>query len=100
MGPYVVPVRIDWWTLGIGLVLCLTVTGCITIPQTSASGSGAGAIPEEEGLVVFTAISAGYEHTCGVRMDGILDCWGSNEYGQATPPEGTFATVRIGKAHV
>lgn len=98
VGPYVVPVRVGW-ALGVGLVLCLTVTGCVTMPQTPASELGADAMPEEEGFVAFTAVSAGHEHTCGVRTDGTLACWGWNEYGQAAPPEGTFATVSAGRGH-
>ena len=31
-------------------------------------------------------VSAGSAHTCGVRRDGSVVCWGWDEYGQATPP--------------
>jgi len=34
-------------------------------------------------------VSAGGQHTCGVRTDGTLACWGQNDYGQATPPTST-----------
>ena len=35
------------------------------------------------------AISSGREHTCGIRRnDSAVVCWGSDEYGQASPPEG------------
>lgn len=30
----------------------------------------------------WTSIAAGGEHTCGVKSDGSLWCWGNNEYGQ------------------
>ena len=36
--------------------------------------------------VVFTAITAGRGHTCGLRTDGTAICWGQNDYGQADPP--------------
>ena len=36
----------------------------------------------------FTAIDAGAAHTCGLRGDGSAVCWGNNDTGQATPPEG------------
>ena len=47
----------------------------------------------------FTQVSAGYLHTCGVRTDGTLACWGSNSDGQATPPDGTFSQVSAGGFH-
>ena len=36
----------------------------------------------------FVSVSAGAIHTCGVRGDGSVACWGSNGSGQATPPAG------------
>ena len=39
--------------------------------------------PEDE---QFTAIDAGSHHTCGLRNDGGISCWGYNHLGQATPP--------------
>ena len=34
----------------------------------------------------FESVSAGGEHTCGVRSDGSVACWGADYLGQATPP--------------
>ncbi len=34
----------------------------------------------------FSAISAGYGHTCGLRTDGSPVCWGWTKRGQAEPP--------------
>ncbi len=34
----------------------------------------------------FTEITAGFGHTCGIRQDGGISCWGNNNEGQATPP--------------
>ena len=36
--------------------------------------------------VVQSTISAGSAHTCGVRTDGTLACWGANDFGRAPPP--------------
>jgi hypothetical protein len=47
----------------------------------------------------FTQVSAGCFHTCGVKADGTLACWGRNEDGQATPPAGTFIQVSAGIRH-
>ena len=35
----------------------------------------------------YKAVSIGHEHTCAVRSDGTAECWGSNERGQASPPD-------------
>ncbi|MEZ5590757.1 MAG: RCC1 domain-containing protein [Gammaproteobacteria bacterium] len=35
----------------------------------------------------------GKGHSCGVRNDGSIQCWGWNGFGQATPPEGEFTKV-------
>jgi len=47
----------------------------------------------------FVSISAGEEHTCGVKTDGSVACWGNNDDGQATPPSGSFASVGSGDDH-
>ena len=47
----------------------------------------------------FTQVSAGYEHTCGIRSAGDVACWGRNDYGQSTPPSGTFTQVDAGAYH-
>ena len=47
----------------------------------------------------FVSVSAGASHTCGVRSDGSVACWGSGYYGQATPPAGSFVSVSAGGDH-
>ena len=44
----------------------------------------------------FTAISSGGLHACGLRVDGSVACWGSNDRGQIAPPEGSFAAISSG----
>ena len=43
--------------------------------------------------VIASAAEAAYWHTCGVRSDGTVDCWGFDDFGQATPPTGEFIQV-------
>ena len=40
---------------------------------------------------VFSQVSAGRDHTCGVRADGAVACWGDNGDGQSSPPPVTCA---------
>ena len=53
----------------------------------------------------FVSVSAATSHTCGVRRDGSVQCWGSNEdpdgewLGQATPSAGEFDSVSAGFWH-
>ena len=41
----------------------------------------------------------GDDYTCGVRADGSAACWGYDEVGEATPPDGEFASVSAGHHH-
>ena len=41
-------------------------------------------------------ISAGWQHSCGIREDGTAVCWGNNNYGQVDAPSGTFTTISAG----
>ena len=47
----------------------------------------------------FVSLAVGREHACGVRESGELSCWGSNAFGQASPPRGEFREVSAGGAH-
>ena len=47
---------------------------------------------------LFQSVDAA-AHTCGLKTDGTVVCWGENIYGQATPPDGTFSLVSAGGLH-
>ncbi|MYI57770.1 MAG: hypothetical protein F4098_03760, partial [Acidimicrobiaceae bacterium] len=34
----------------------------------------------------FKAVSAGGTHSCGLRTDNTITCWGGNRYGQSNAP--------------
>ena len=51
------------------------------------------------GSASFTEVSAGGAHSCGLRSDGSLVCWGDNSSGQAVAPSGSFSQVSAGSGH-
>ena len=55
--------------------------------------------PPEDATPGFTAISAGGLHTCAIRTNGEIACWGWNEYGQTDAPDGSFRAVSTGHWH-
>ena len=47
----------------------------------------------------YQTVSAGSQHSCAIRADDTIACWGNNEYGQADAPAGSFKTVSFGSSH-
>ena len=47
----------------------------------------------------YTAISAGNLHSCAIRSDGSVICWGSGDAGQTGAPDGTYKAVSTGNQH-
>ena len=44
-------------------------------------------------------VTAGGAHTCGLRTDATITCWGRNREGQVDAPDGTFTAVTAGWWH-
>lgn len=44
---------------------------------------------EVSGVSDFVAVEAGYQFTCGIRLDGSVMCWGDDTYGQSGGPTTT-----------
>src|SRR6185369_10165401 len=58
------------------------------------------AAPLAGGGILIENLSAGSYHTCWLKDNGTLVCWGRDDYGQATPPDGmSFIQVSAGHLH-
>ena len=53
----------------------------------------------EQGYRQYVTVSAGGHHTCGILEGGQAACWGDNDYGQASPPDGKFIAISGGRLH-
>ena len=51
------------------------------------------------GAATISAVSAGSGHSCGLRSDGTITCWGVNNEGQAEAPGGVYSAVSAGWEH-
>ena len=47
----------------------------------------------------FISVSAGSFHSCGVRTDNTVHCWGADDSGQSSAPSGQFISVSAGGGH-
>ena len=47
----------------------------------------------------FTAIATNEYHSCGIRIDKSVECWGSNYIEPLSAPTGTFTSVTVGLFH-
>jgi hypothetical protein len=48
----------------------------------------------------FEQVGVGYQHACGVRPTGAVECWGSNSWGESTPPTNlSFSSVSANYQH-
>ena len=61
--------------------------------RTAAGGSPADTSP------TFAWVSAGNRHSCGVRTNGMVTCWGTLFGGQLDAPSGSFTEVSAGRWH-
>jgi hypothetical protein len=97
----------------------LTATGaayCWGVNSSGQLGTGGTSGPQDTpvpvaGGLVFTQLSGGWEHTCGLTGDGTAYCWGKSTYGElgngagsasATPvaiTERRFTTIGAGFYH-
>ena len=64
-----------------------------------ASGALSRLVGEATAKSGFASVSVAEFHSCGVRNDGAVVCWGPDYYGEATPPWGEFSSVSAGQEY-
>ena len=81
------------WVAAVGaLASCLLLAGSLGAGSANASRATA-----SQGH--FKAVTAGGEHTCAIRTDDLVACWGLNNKGQASPPSDAFKAIDAGYDH-
>ena len=55
--------------------------------------------PEVPPSDLFSDIAVGRYHTCGIRADDSVICWGGSHNSQATSPGGEFTAISAGEQH-
>ena len=48
---------------------------------------------------IFASVNTRLIHTCGVRADGSVQCWGLNHSGETGAPAGSFDSISAGAHH-
>ncbi len=81
--------------LNIALIAVLAAIVGVSAPPTVKLAHA----KTDENRTIPETISTGWAHSCGVKSDGTLACWGNNREGQSTPPGGTFSQVSAGSWH-
>lgn len=97
------PIRFSWPVVVV-TATALFIAGCFAnaadgVDERSLdAGSVASPDPNLSGVsgTGFTAITAGDNHTCGLRPSGDIACWGRNDSDQASPYFGAFHSVAAG----
>jgi alpha-tubulin suppressor-like RCC1 family protein len=106
---------LSWLTILTLLSLCF-VTAALSAPPTQAATLSSNNTPFSDfappppnpsiklqpvavSTLPYVQVDAGYNHTCALKSDGSIDCWGSNYLGESSPPTDTFTYVSTGYYH-
>ena len=74
----------------------LTVTAEATTADASAAENTDDGAGTTQTTTQFSAVGAGGYHSCGLRSDGTVACWGENGWGQSDAPDGQFMAITAG----
>ena len=82
--------------VGLSYLFGIALMGCVGgTPSTKSPASGSTDTP----AIAFASVSGGGAHTCWLRIDDSVECWGSKEDGESNSRDGSFASVSAGVFH-
>ena len=73
-----------------------TKSNVVTWSQADTTGQSS---TEPQTAGPYSAVTAGNLHSCGLRTDATITCWGRNDRGQSDAPAGGFSAVTAGSNH-
>jgi alpha-tubulin suppressor-like RCC1 family protein len=71
----------------------ITAASLIALLAVNACGDE----EEQAPALIATQVAVGTRHTCALKPDGTVLCWGYDLDGQATPPSGRFVQLTAGE---
>ena len=76
----------------------ITPAGCVTQVRWNA-GVRIDMVRLVRQRAPLTRSASGFDHTCGLRDTGAVECWGWDRYGEVSAPVGTFVSISAGGSH-
>jgi hypothetical protein len=76
----------------------VTMVGCEQ-PDGYVGNDGDSDDADGTSLGCWAHITVGRDHSCGLKSDGSISCWGCNTNGQHNSPEGSFVAIDSGMTH-
>ena len=73
--------------------------GTVDCWGTGEQGQLAPPVINQEDVLPFVDIHAGYQHVCGLLADGQIRCWGSDQFGQSTIPSEAEIAILINEGY-
>ena len=94
--------RIEPLARAVALVLTVAAIAALLVAEDASAQSATldkqdgTAAEDTQGHSASSAVAAGTDHSCGLRTDGSITCWGDIILGQTNAPSGTFSAVTAG----
>ena len=71
----------------------------LLLPLAAQAGDAGAHVASTEGAGKVVPLSTGLYHSCALKTDGSVDCWGDNAFGRAEDQAGPFVEVVTGGYH-